>query len=224
MAKAPFELDRRAFLTTTTGIGMAAPVTLSAPLRSRPAWRKAERMKITGIKTYRFNVSTGSSSRRKGPKRAIYSSFKTWLFLKIETNTEHSGWGEASIEWLSPVVEATLQGWEELLIDRDPLDVVAICDDITDRLPWKGGPVLGSAIAAINMALYDIAGKAWKVPVYQILGGKKRDRVRVYNGGINFESVEQARSQARAAVTSGSRGPEGQPPRSSHLAHGSASS
>ncbi len=168
-------------------------------------------MKITGIKTYRFNVSTGSSSRRKGPKRAIYSSFKTWLFLKIETNTEHSGWGEASIEWLSPVVEATLQGWEELLIDRDPLDVVAICDDITDRLPWKGGPVLGSAIAAINMALYDIAGKAWKVPVYQILGGKKRDRVRVYNGGINFESVEQARSQARAAVTSGSRGLKGNP-------------
>lgn len=168
-------------------------------------------MKITDIKTYKFNVSTGATNRRKGSSKAIYSTFKTWLFLKIETNTEHSGWGEASIEWLSPVVEATIQGWKELLVDRDPLDVGAICDDITDRLPWKGGPVLGSAIAAINMALYDIAGKAWDVPVYQILGGKKRDRVKVYNGHLSFESVEVARSRAQAAVAAGARGLKGNP-------------
>ena len=45
-----------------------------------------------------------------------------------------------------------------MLLDRDPLDVVAVCEDITNRLPWKGGPVFGTAIATINMALYDIAG------------------------------------------------------------------
>ena len=114
--------------------------------------------------------------------------------------------GEGSTEWLPPVIETTLRGWEELLVGRNLLDVVAICDDIADRLPWKGGPVLGSALAAINMALYDIAGKAWKAPVYQLLGGKKRDRIKIYNGGINFESVERARAEARAAVEAGARG------------------
>ena len=98
-----------------------------------------------------------------------------------------------------------------MLVGRNPLDVVAICDDIADRLPWKGRPVLGSALAAINMALYDIAGKAWKAPVYQLLGGKKRDRIKIYNGGINFESVERARAEARAAVEAGAGGLKGNP-------------
>ncbi len=167
--------------------------------------------KITEIKTYKFNVPTGKPRVDPGTGKLISSAFKTWLFLKIETNTDLYGWGEASIEWLSPVVEKTIQGWRELLVGRNPLDVVAICDDITDRLPWKGGPILGSAIAAINMALYDITGKAWKVPVYQVLGGRKRDRIKVYNGSLNFESVEKARAIARAAVDAGARGLKGNP-------------
>ncbi len=168
-------------------------------------------MKITGMKTYMFNVPTGSPPPKKGVRRSIASSFKTWLFLKIETDTEISGWGEASIEWLSPVVKTTLEGWQELLVGQDPLNVVALCDDISDRLPWKGGPVLGSALAAVNMALYDIAGKAWGVPVSQILGGRKRDRIRVYHGGISFESIQEAVTKARAAVASGVRGLKGNP-------------
>ena len=168
-------------------------------------------MKITRMKTYMFNVPTGSPPPKKGVRRSIASSFKTWLFLKIETDTEISGWGEASIEWLSPVVKTTLEGWRELLVGQDPLNVVALCDDISDRLPWKGGPVLGSALAAVNMALYDITGKAWGVPVYQILGGRKRDRIRVYHGGISFESIQEAVVRARAAVASGIRGLKGNP-------------
>ena len=168
-------------------------------------------MKITGLKTYMFNVPTGSPPPGKRGRRSIASTFKTWLFLKIETDTELSGWGEGSIEWLSPVVKTTLEGWRELLVGQDPLNVVALCDDISDRLPWKGGPVLGSALAAVNMALYDIAGKAWGVPVYQILGGRKRDRIRVYHGGISFESVQEAVDRARAAVASGVRGLKGNP-------------
>ena len=168
-------------------------------------------MKITQIKTYTFNVKTGQSIRDPNNRRLLTSPFKTWMFVKIETDTEIYGWGEATVGWLAPVVETTLDEWGELLIGRNPLDVVAICDDITDRLPWKGGAVLGSAIAAINMALYDITGKAWKVPVYQVLGGKKRDRIRVYNGPINFESVERARADAAAAVNAGAMGLKGVP-------------
>ena len=168
-------------------------------------------MQITRVKTYMFNVSTGPTRLDPKNRQPISSPFKTWLFLKLETNGGLSGWGEGSGEWLSPIVRTTLHEWEELLIGRDPLDVTAICDDITDRLPWKGGPVLGSAIAAVNMALYDIAGQALKVPVYRLLGGRKRDRIKVYHGGLNFDSVERAVAAARAAVEEGTRGLKGNP-------------
>ena len=116
-----------------------------------------------------FNVRTGRKKDLNEAQKKKSSDFKTWLFLKVETNAGTYGWGEGSGEWLSPIVRTTLHEWEPLLLGRDPLDVVAICDDITDRLPWKGGPVFGTAIAAINMALYDIAGKVLQRPVYQLL-------------------------------------------------------
>ena len=205
------QLDRRDFLkTTAVGVGVAASV---ARAHSAPTTDTEESgMKITQIKTYMFNVSTGQTRFDAKNKQPISSPFKTWLFLKLETNAGLSGWGEGSGEWLSPIVRTTLHEWEELLIGRDPLDVSALCEDITNRLPWKGGPVLGSAIAAVNMALYDIAGKALKVPVYRLLGGRRRDRILIYdNGGLNFDSIEQARKQARAAVAAGARGLKGNP-------------
>ncbi len=168
--------------------------------------------RITAIKTYKFNVPTGAPATKDtnsgGP---MSNAFKTWLFVKIETDTGVYGWGEGSIEWLSPVVEETIHGWTPLLIGRNPLDVRALCGDITDRLPWKGGPVIGTAIAALNMALYDIAGKVWKTPVYRILGGRRRNRIKVYHGGLNFESVEKSRRLARDAVEAGAIGLKGNP-------------
>lgn len=201
-------LDRRGFLKTAAGYSIGA---LSGLTAFGVNARAATGPKITGIKTYKFNVDTGPIRRDPKTGLPISSAFKTWLFLKIETDTDLHGWGEASIEWLSPVVEEALRGFEPLLVGRNPLDVVAICDDITDRIPWKGGAVLGSALAAINMALYDIAGKALKVPVYQLLGGKKRERVRVYSGGLKFSTVNEARAAARAAVDAGHRGLKGNP-------------
>jgi len=205
----PHSLERRSFLAATAGwmgASLLGPQTsLSAPRRNPSG------IKITGIKTYMFNVSTGPKRELEDKQRKQSSAFKTWLFLKIETNAGTYGWGEGSGEWLSPIVRTTLHEWEPLLVDRDPLDVVSVCDDITNRLPWKGGPVFGTAIAAINMALYDIAGKILQVPVYQLLGGRKRDRIKVYHGGINFTSPERAREDARIAVESGVRGLKGNP-------------
>jgi len=164
-------------------------------------------MKITRIQTYKFNVPPSQPLSGERPS----SAEKAWLFLKIETDAGITGWGEGSGEWLTPSVEATLQEWSCLLIDRDPLPVAALTEDITDRLPWKGGPVFGNAIAAINAALYDIAGKAWGVPVHTILGGKRRDRVRVYSGGDLFSSPEAAASASRGLQERGYAGIKGNP-------------
>jgi galactonate dehydratase len=204
-------IDRRDFLKSSAiGAGMA--VLAAKVCAAETAHPQRSGMKITRIKTYMFNVATGPVRLDPQNKQPISSSFKTWLFLKLETNAGLSGWGEASGEWISPIVRTALHQWDELLVGRDPLDVTVICDDITNRLPWKGGPILGSAVAAVNMALYDIAGKALKVPVHRLLGGRQRDRILVYdNGGLSFDSIDKARAQARAAVAAGARGLKGNP-------------
>ena len=207
-------LDRRDFF------GLAGVASLAVAARPAPTAAQAvaalrpdsNSPKITAVKTYKFNVPTGVKvTIDPNTGGAMSSAFKTWLFVKIETDAGIHGWGEGSIEWLSPVVEAAIHEWRPLLLGRNPLDVAALCEDITDRLPWKGGPVIGTAIAALNMALYDIAGKAWKTPVYRILGGRRRDRVKVYHGGLNFESVEKARRLARESVAAGTMGLKGNP-------------
>ena len=174
-------------------------------------------MKITGCKTYKFSVPIQNQSLDPNTGHRLSSTSKTWLFFKIETDTEISGWGEGSGEWLVPSVEATLQAWYPLLIGQDPLQAEALCEDIVNRLPWKGGPVFGTAIAAINMAMYDIAGKAWGVPVHTILGGKRRNKIRVYdNGGISFNSPEEAKQTAQSAREQGYNAVKGNPLETRH--------
>ena len=209
--------DRRGLLKLAglTSLSVAARAVVAAPAvppLGAAAGSDKNSPKIAAVKTYKFNVPTGVKvTIDPNTGGAMSSAFKTWLFVKIETDAGIHGWGEGSIEWLSPVVEAAIHEWRPLLLGRNPLDVAALCEDITDRLPWKGGPVIGTAIAALNMALYDIAGKAWNTPVYRILGGRRRDRVKVYHGGLNFESVEKARRLARESVEAGTMGLKGNP-------------
>ena len=165
-------------------------------------------MKITGLRTYVSNFPAPTTPKQSD----VHGAAKTWLFVKIETDAGISGWGEGSGEWLSSIVRTAVQEYEPLLVGRDPTDVGALWEDLQNRLPWKGGSVFGSAVAAIDMALYDITGKAWDVPVYKLLGGRRRDRVRVYDGGIAFGvTPEEARAQARADIEHGARALKGVP-------------
>ena len=168
-------------------------------------------MKITRVRTYKVNVSTGQQVRDAGTGQLLSSTLKEFLFLKIETDGGISGWGDGSGEWLAPSVEATLREWSSLLIDQDPLPVVALTEDITNRLPWKGGPVFGTAIAAINMALYDIVGKSWGVPVHTLLGGKRRNQIRVYSNNGTFASPREAAEAAHRERKLGYAGIKGVP-------------
>jgi L-alanine-DL-glutamate epimerase-like enolase superfamily enzyme len=102
--------------------------------------------------------------------------------VRLVTDQGISGWGEveASKSYLKPHVLF----YKRYILEEDPTDVERVMSRIR-RLgsfkPW------GSAVSAIEMALWDLAGKAAGVPVYKLLGGKVRDRVRVYNGGVRFE-------------------------------------
>ena len=167
-------------------------------------------MKITELRTHRFSVPTGQEIRDPDTGQLLCSTSKPWLFLELETDAGITGWGEGTGEWLTEPVDATLQSWRELLVDRDPLPVAAICEDIQDRLPWKGGPVLGSALSAVNQALYDVAGKAWGVPVHTVLGGARRDRIRVYSG-LSLTDPETAAAEALTLQEAGYAGVKGNP-------------
>ena len=167
-------------------------------------------MKIRSLRTLKFSVPTGQEIRDPPTGELLCSTSKPWLFLELRTDAGISGWGEGTGEWLTEPVEAALHAWEELLVGRDPLPVEALCEDVQDRLPWKGGPVFGSALAAVNQALYDIAGRAWGVPAHTILGGKRRDRVRVYTS-TSMDSPEAAVAGAREALEAGFAGVKGNP-------------
>ena len=125
-----------------------------------------------------------------------------WCFLKIETDEGISGWGEPVIEGRALTVEAAVHELADHLIGQDPLRIEDLWQVMHRGGFYRGGPILMSAIAGIDQALWDIKGRAYGQPVHQLLGGPCRDRIRVYSwvGGDRPSDVAEA---ARAAVARG---------------------
>ncbi|MFW6267213.1 MAG: galactonate dehydratase [Halanaerobium sp.] len=124
-----------------------------------------------------------------------------WLFLKISTDQGISGWGEPVVEGKADTVRAAVREMEDYLIGKNPLEIEDIWQTLYRGAFYRGGPVLMSAIAGIDQALWDIKGKYLEQPVYQLLGGKVRDKVRVYSwiGGDRPDNVAQAAQEKKDA-------------------------
>ncbi|WP_327637029.1 galactonate dehydratase [Kribbella sp. NBC_00482] len=103
-----------------------------------------------------------------------------WLFCRIETSDGVVGWGEPVVEGRAEVVRAAIDVLSEYLIGQDPLQIERHWQVLTKGGFYRGGPVLSSAVAGLDHALWDIAGKVYGAPVAALLGGRVRDRVRVY--------------------------------------------
>ena len=104
-----------------------------------------------------------------------------WLFLKIETDAGISGWGEPVVEGRALTVEAAVKELADYLIGKDPRRIEDHWTVMYRGGFYRGGPILMSAIAGIDQALWDIKGKALGVPVHELLGGKLRETIRVYS-------------------------------------------
>lgn len=104
-----------------------------------------------------------------------------WLFLKVSTDEGLAGWGEPVVEGHAETVAAAVREMEEYLIGRDPRAVEDIWQTLYRTRFYRGGPVMMSAIAGVDQALWDIKGKWHGAPVYSLLGGPVRDRIRVYS-------------------------------------------
>ncbi len=104
-----------------------------------------------------------------------------WLFVKIETDEGVTGWGEPVVEGRAHTVAAAVEELSDYLVGKDPLRIEDHWQVLTKGGFYRGGPILSSAVAGIDQALWDIAGKVRGVPVHELLGGPVRDRVRVYS-------------------------------------------
>jgi len=124
----------------------------------------------------------------------LYTVPPRWLFLKIETDEGISGWGEPVIEGRAKTVKAAVEELKGYLVGQDPLMIERHWQTLYRGGFYRGGPILMSAIAGIDQALWDIKGKYYGAPIYQLLGGKCRDKIRVYSwiGGDRPSDVAQA--------------------------------
>jgi galactonate dehydratase len=104
-----------------------------------------------------------------------------WLFLKIETDEGISGWGEPIIEGKALTIKAATGELMEYLIGKDPMHIEDHWNVMYRGGFYRGGPILMSAIAGIDQALWDIKGKFFNAPIHQLMGGKCRDSIKVYS-------------------------------------------
>jgi galactonate dehydratase len=130
-------------------------------------------------------------------KITSYELFKVpprWLFLKIDTDEGIVGWGEPVIEGKADTVEAAVKELMENLMGKDPMRIEDHWQAMYRGGFYRGGPILMSAIAGIDQALWDIKGKYYDAPIHQLLGGACRDSIRVYSwiGGDRPSDVGKA--------------------------------
>lgn len=145
-------------------------------------------MKITDIKAYTMD------------------SFRmNWNFVKVETDEGIYGWGEASLGTNEQSLEGMVADLKRLIIGRNPFEIEKMLFEVYRDIYWKGGPVLYSAISAIEMAMWDIMGKAMNVPTYTFFGGKIRDKVKMYANAwfVGAKTPEQFAMRAKQTVALG---------------------
>src|SRR6185295_2420942 len=117
-----------------------------------------------------------------------------WLFLKIHTDAGIVGLGEPITEGRHLTCRTAIEEITPYLLGKDPRRVVHHWQAIYRHAFYRGGPILTSALSGIDQALWDIKGKAFGVPIYELLGGPTRERVRVYAHAGKPELIKQKKA------------------------------
>jgi galactonate dehydratase len=125
-----------------------------------------------------------------------------WLLLRLETDGDIVGWGEPIVEGRAATVARAVEELLEYVVGRDPRQIEDMVQVMYRGGFYRGGPILTSALSGIEQALWDIRGRMLGVPVYDLLGGRVRDRMRVY-AWVGGDRPEEAAEQARQRVAQG---------------------
>jgi len=142
-------------------------------------------MKITGIETL-----------------VVDGGMRNWVLVQVRTDEGVSGLGEATLEGKAETIVAAVAELTRLIEGQDPRRIQHLWQIMYRHSFWRGGPVLMSAISGIEQALWDITGKVAGMPVYALLGGACRDRIRLYANGPRGDSPDEyAESACRIAAS-----------------------
>jgi galactonate dehydratase len=154
-------MNRRDFLRS----GVVASIAASLPSLAQTQEKTDVRdLRITDLKT--FLVDAGND--------------ENFVFVKLYTNEGITGLGEGTLASKCRTVATAIEEHKRYLVGKDPREIERHWQGMFRGPRYRGGPVLMSALSAVEIALWDILGKALKQPIYQLLGGKARDRVRLY--------------------------------------------
>lgn len=143
-------------------------------------------MKITAVRTVVCNAE-----------------MRNWVFVRVETDQAGLyGWGEASLEWKTRSVVGAVEDFAPMLIGEDPTRIEHLYQKLYRQSFWRVGVIGLSAISAIEQACWDILGKSLDQPVYKLLGGAVRERVRMYThlGGGDMKAVYETQREADPQV------------------------
>ena len=138
----------------------------------------------------------------------VGGSWRNWLVVKLETDEGIHGVGEATLEGKSATVEAAVKELARYIVGQDPFAIERHFQEMYRRAFYAGGAVLTSAISGVETALWDIKGKALGVPVYELLGGRARDRIKMYANAWYEQgmSPDEFANAAREMMRVGAKG------------------
>ncbi|MFA6294230.1 MAG: mandelate racemase/muconate lactonizing enzyme family protein, partial [Victivallales bacterium] len=134
-------------------------------------------------------------------------SNRNYIFVKVHTDEGITGLGEATLEGYDNSIKGLLKDLEKLLIGEDPTRIEYLTQVMIRQKFWKGGILKGTAVAGIELALWDILGKSVGLPVYKLVGGACRDKIRVYANGWSGGATDpaQIKEKAHEALATGYR-------------------
>ena len=148
-------------------------------------------MKITRLETFLTNAG-----------------LRNYLFIRLTADTGLTGIGEASLEWQEQTVQTVIHEWvEDRIIGADPFDVEAVIGGLI-RDQYQGGATVMTAISGVEIAFWDLVGKACNQPVYRLLGGRCHERLPAYANGWygGARDPEEYAERARAVIARGYKG------------------
>jgi galactonate dehydratase len=174
-------MNRRTFLKAA-GVSLGgAPFWMG--VLPEPLWGKLPaKVKITGLKTLRVEDE---------------------VYLKVFTDQGVVGEGHCTVHRKSATCETAVRDLERVLVGRDPTRIEFLWQAMYRWPRWRGGPILNAAISGVDLALWDILGKLLDTPVYRLLGGAARERVRLYVHGSGREGVQRAKELGYTAIKTG---------------------
>lgn len=133
----------------------------------------------------------------------VWTGSMNYVFVKLYTNHGVTGVGEGGLRGRGATMIAAIQEHERYIVGKNPLQIEKHWQAMYRWPRWRGGPILNSAVSAVDIALWDIAGKMLDAPIYQLLGGAAKDKMRLYVHGGSAEDVLRAKERGFNAVKTG---------------------